>query len=78
MKAVFHLQNIGESLLFVDAVKSSKCKVRVYYDQRIVDGCSLMGVLSLGLFQGASVDVRGEDKEVEGFMHKISSLVYKS
>ena len=47
--------------LFVQAVTATGSQVSLTYDGRTVNGASILGVLSLGVPHGATVELEAED-----------------
>ena len=62
------LPSVAEAREFVAAAERCDFDIDIYYNRVIIDGKSILGVLSLDLSQVLTVEFRGEDLAFEAFL----------
>lgn len=63
--------------LLVQTVNRFSAEVRIAKDGQVVDGRSIMGVLTLGATQGSKIQVEASGKDAEEVLRAIEKLVEK-
>ena len=69
------LASIEEVRQFVNAATRSPCEVDVCAGRYVVDGKSIMGLLSLDLSHPVTVRLHGSDGEQEAFRQAVAAFV---
>lgn len=64
MSIIIKLNEIDELKAFVDDMRSLPCDINIYKDSYIVDGKSILGLLSLSLSTPVTAKVISDDEEV--------------
>ena len=64
MSIIIKLNEIDELKAFVDDMRSLPCDINVYKDNYVVDGKSILGLLSLSLSTPITAKVITDDEEI--------------
>ena len=64
MSIIIKLNEIDDLKAFVDDMRSLPCDINVYKDSYVVDGKSILGLLSLSLSTPVTAKVISDDEEV--------------
>lgn len=75
MLGYIKIYSINDVSILVDSAKRSPCRVTIHHNQRIIDGCSLMGVLSVGTAGKVEVRANGDEADINRFFADIKNLV---
>ena len=74
MKLKIILNSVADASLFVKTCSEFKEDIDVYYRRFILDGKSVMGILSMDLREGCSVKIHTDDEKVKERFKESMSL----
>ncbi|MGL5435566.1 MAG: HPr family phosphocarrier protein [Lachnospiraceae bacterium] len=66
------LTTVGEAKEFVAKATTCEFDIDVFYNSVVIDGKSILGVLSLDLTRDLTVRMYGEDQEFESYLTTIA------
>ena len=61
--------------LFVQTAKQFNCDVRITHGEREANAKSILGVLALGVEQGAVITIRAEGEDADQVLAELEALV---
>lgn len=74
MKLKIKLNSVADAGLFVRTCSEFQEDIDVYYHRFILDGKSVMGILSMDLSEGCSVNINTDDENVKTKFKESMSL----
>jgi phosphotransferase system HPr (HPr) family protein len=63
---------------FVEITNKFSSEIDILVDDKVIDGKSIMGILSLGICKNDSIEIRVAGRDEELLMEEISKLLDKS